>query len=360
MSEENNSQSTSTSALEQAAAEALSTESTEVEASEEGSEESSEGQVIEAGAEEGSEGSEESSVSKDFEDAINEAKSKKEAKDDKDSKESKKDAKEAKKAAEKIGAKKVDDDKYTIKVDGEKLELTKDEMIKYAQLGKAGQKKMQEAAELRKQVDMLIDALRKDPMSVLSDPAIGLDPVKLAQEVLAKQLEEEAKSPEQREQERMKAELEALRKEKQEIEERRKEEARQAQMQKYENEISDQIIKIMEAGKLPNTPRYLRTVADIMLTAVENDLKISPEQAATIAREEVMNDNKKLYENMDDQELEDFLGQEVIKRIRKNSVKKVQVAKSAPPSKPQATGQATPKTEEAPKKISMKDFMKPW
>jgi hypothetical protein len=353
MSEENN-QSQSNS-LEQAAGEAIN-EASQQEGTEEGSDESSDGQVIEASSEEGSEEASEGSVSKDFEDAINEANGKKEAKD---TKEDKKIDKDAKKAADKVGAKKVDD-KYTIKVDGETLELSKEEMVRYAQLGKAGQKKMQEAAEYKKQVNEFIQLLKNDPKAVLNDPSIGIDVVKFAQQILSEQLEEESKSPEQREQERLKAELEALRKEKKDNEEKSKKEAENAKMQQYENEISDKIIKIMEAGKLPNTPRYLRTVADIMLTAIENNLDISPERAASIAREEVLNDNKKLYENMSDEEFEDFLGPDLVKRIQKRSVKKIQVAKAAPPSKPAATGQATPKVEEAPKKMSLKDFQKLW
>jgi hypothetical protein len=354
MTQENNSQ--PGNSLEQAAADAISEGSQEVSA-EEGSEESSEGQVIEAGSEEGSEESSEGSLSKDFEDGINEASGKKEAKD---SKEDKKEVKKADKAADKVGAKKVAADKYTIKVDGETLELSKEEMIRYAQMGKSGQKKMQEAAELQKRVNTFIELLKSDPAAILSDPSIGIDPVKFAQEVLAKQLEEESKSPEQREQEQLKAELEALRKEKQTAEERRKQEAQEQKMKQYENEISDKIIKIMEVGKLPNTPRYLRTVADIMLTAVENNLNITPEAAARIARDEVISDNKKLYENMSDEELEDFLGQEVIKRVRKNSIKKVVPAKVAPQVKTASTGETTPKVEQAPQKKSLKDFQKFW
>src|SRR5439155_16062490 len=76
--------------------------------------------------------------------------------------------------------------KLKLKVDGREEELPEEEVVKWAQMGRAAQKRFQEASEKRKQAEDFIRMLKEDPISVLSNPAIGVDFRKLAEEYLSK------------------------------------------------------------------------------------------------------------------------------------------------------------------------------
>jgi hypothetical protein len=109
-------------------------------------------------------------------------------------------AKDVKKAADKMDAEKVAGSKmYKIIVDGQEEEVSEAELVKMAQMGKSGQKRMQEAAQIRKEAAQLVKMLRDDPESVLADPAIlgsNEKVLELAQKILARKIEDEQKSPE--------------------------------------------------------------------------------------------------------------------------------------------------------------------
>lgn len=257
-------------------------------------------------------------------------------------------------AAKKTGAKKTKNDTYKIKVDGKEQELSQDEMIKWAQMGKAGQKRMQEYAQLQKETSQFLEALKTNPKAILTDPAIGVDLVKFAQEILSQQLEEEAKSPEQKEREALQKELEDLRAQKKQDEENRKKTDYDRMVSEYEQDLEAKVIEALDNQKLPKKPAVLNRMADIMLTALDNNLKITPAQAAQIAKEEASNDLKELLSHLSDEQIEQFMGNDLVKRLRQSSLKKVKT--SLPSVKTASTGEGAAKKSSLPK-ITMKDFL---
>ena len=266
-------------------------------------------------------------------------------------------------AAKKIKAKEVkgsDGERFKIKVDGQELEYSREEMTRLAQYGKAGQKAMQEKAELQKHTAQFIKALQDDPKSVLMDEAILGSREKLiefAQNILSEQLEEEQLSPEQKELREAKSELEKYRKEQKESEEKRKNDEYESQVKEYEDELQIKVQEALEAENLPRKPAILNKMADILLTAHDNKLKVTPRQAAKLAKDELMSDIKGLAEVLDDDQMEQLFGSEVITRMRKASMKRVKPA--VPTVKVDSTGKGIGdlKKKEQPK-IEMKDFMR--
>lgn len=264
--------------------------------------------------------------------------------------------KEVKAAAKKVDAKqsKSDPEKFTITVDGEKLNVTKDELVKFAQMGKAGQKRMQEAAQLKNDVIDLLRTLKSNPLAVLNDPSLGLDPVKLANEIIAKRAEEESKTPEQRERDKIQAELEQLRKEKKEAEEREAKTKEEKLLQETEAEMEAEITEAIEELGLPKKPAVLKRIADIMLTAMDAKKDISIKQAASIANKELNRDFVELMGSLSDENLEGFLGKDLLKRIRTSDLKKVRsVVGESQVSESKPTAVSQPR-----KKIGMKDWLK--
>jgi hypothetical protein len=276
----------------------------------------------------------------------------------------KSEVKAADKAAKQEGAKKVSDDKYKIKVDGEDIELSRDELVKYAQMGRAGQKKMQEAAQVRQEAIHLVEMLRSNPRAVLSDPAIlGSEEavLKFAQEILANKFEEEQKDPSVLRAEKAEKELEELRKEKKTSEERRQQEEYQRMVQQEEAQLENQITDAFESSGLPKSPFVLKRLADVMISAAESDKNITPKMALNIVKREMQKDLKEYFDMTPEDALEELLNADKVKNLRKRQLSKLKAsASAAAPSLSEIRESAKPleKTEEAPKKTSMRDFLR--
>jgi hypothetical protein len=266
--------------------------------------------------------------------------------------------KDSKKAADKIGAEEVEGSKgelFTLKIDGEEVQMTKEDVVRFAQLGKVGQKRMQEYSQYKKQVDGFLNALKNDPVSVLRDPDLGIDLIKLSQEVLSKKLEEEAMSPEQKELMEAKSELERLREEKKREEEERKQQEYDAEASKFEEELQTKVTEALEKTGLRRDPVVLNRMTDILLMAHDNNLKITPMGAAELVKEELKGDTTSFIKQLSDEQLEEILGDEIITRIRKHSLKKIKSA--VPNTKTQEVAKEQPKTQQK-SKVNVNSFIK--
>lgn len=228
-------------------------------------------------------------------------------------------------AAQKVDAKqsKTDPEKYTITVDGEKMNVSKEELVKFAQMGKAGQKRMQEAAQLKNDVLDLLRTLKSNPLSVLKDPALGIDPLKLANEIISRQAEEEAKTPEQRERDLLQQEVEELRRQMKESEDAKASAEEARLLQETEVEMESEITEAIQELGLPRKPAVLKRIADIMLAAMDAKKNITIKQAATIANKELNRDFNEMVSSLSDESLESFLGKDLLKRIRTSDLKRV-------------------------------------
>lgn len=72
--------------------------------------------------------------------------------------------------------------KYKVKVDGEEVELTLAELQQHASMGRAAQKRMQEAAEQRRKVEEVVMAMKANPAAALKH--LGIDPEEFAKQQL--------------------------------------------------------------------------------------------------------------------------------------------------------------------------------
>lgn len=270
-------------------------------------------------------------------------------------------------AADKAGAEKVAEDKYELKVDGETLTLSKAEMIKYAQLGKAGQKRMQEAIEFQKQTksnwENLQKALKENPESVLEDSEIGHNKYELAKKWLAEKMENDAKSPQQLELEKALAKSAGLEKQLKEIE-KQKEDALKQQQVEAEARETEANAKAMETEfmtafkkyQLPNSSAMVDRMVGIMEVAQKNNLTVSVDDVAKIVRDDIKKDIQELAGMLPDDQFEDLLGEIGINKIKQSTLKKV---KSAPKLDSKEVAKVIPVEEKPKQKMSIKEWTKP-
>ena len=218
--------------------------------------------------------------------------------------------------------------KYQIKVDGKTSEIDLDSMddetlVKRIQLAEAAQRRMQEAAEQRKQVESLFEMMKKDPIAALKDPALDIDIRKRIEEDILREYEE-AQLPEQerkyREQERQLAEREAKIKEF----ETRQQQASQKQLE--ERVFQETQTSFMEALELADVPKNRETIymmADIARINLENGIELSPAQLAAEVKERVTGMHTHITRSLDGEKLMSYLGDDIITKVLKYAVEQV-------------------------------------
>lgn len=266
-------------------------------------------------------------------------------------------------------AKKVEEIKkqlksFELKVNGKSKKIDVDlnndeEVTKYLQKAMAADEKFQEASNYKKQAEQLVEMLQNDPLSILRNPALGLDIRKLAEQVLLQDLEEQQKSPEQKKIEDYERRLKEY-EDKMKNEEESSKKTKLAEMQrKHEAEIEESIVKALDANDIPAEPFFMRRLADVWASAVESGWEDATlEDIMPYVKQRMDNDFKSLIDkNKDPERLEKLLGKDVLNNYRKSAVAKV---KAAPKTASQVTtdaAKASPTKEAAPvKKVKITDI----
>lgn len=213
--------------------------------------------------------------------------------------------------------------RYRLKIDGEEADYDEDEVVRMAQKGRAADKKFQESSQMRKQSEEFIRLLKEDPRKVLSHPSIGHDLKKFAEDILLEQLQDEMLSPQEKEIREYKSKLA-----KYEEQERKTKEAEDAKNKesvkaKYAEDYNKQIIDALEAGGLPKTEYTVQRMIYYMSKAIENGYEMSALDVRDLVKRDYQQDTKSLYSGLDSEALLAILGDDVVKKLKKEDIKKV-------------------------------------
>jgi hypothetical protein len=222
--------------------------------------------------------------------------------------------------------------KYNLKVNNKVKELELDlgndaEVQKYLQKALAADEKFEEAANIKKGFAQLIEQIKTNPLAILSHPDIGVDIKALATQVLAQEMEDMEKSPEQKRIE----ELERKLLEREEYDKKAEEEKRQAEMSRMEaeavEELDSQITQALDKSELPRSPYVVKRIADTMLNAMRmgyNDVTV--DQIMPFVEEQVVSEIQALFDAAPEQTsrklMEKFVGKKNLDRYRKSGISK--------------------------------------
>lgn len=204
-------------------------------------------------------------------------------------------------------------------VDGEKLTLA--EIKQLREKAKGADAKFREAAEAKKQVEQFMERFQQDPLSILKDKRLPINQRELAEKMLLASLEEEMLTPEQRKLKEYEAKLGEYESKdqavKREHEERETEQRREIKRQ----EISQMFTKAMESTPLSKDPETaamaMRDMAMMLRAAKERGIEVSAEDLAQHAQNKYQKAMYSLANQLEGEDLIGFLGEDVIKKIRK-------------------------------------------
>lgn len=221
--------------------------------------------------------------------------------------------------------------KYKIKVDGAEEEMDEDSVLKLAQMGRAANKRFQEAAGMRKQAEEFISLLKSNPRSVLENPAIGLDLKKFAEDYLIEQLQKEQLTPEQKRIAELEAELKRHDEEKKQKDEEQKRQDFQKLQERFAQEYEQKISDALSSGGLPRTPYTVKRMAEYMSLALNNNLDLEPKDVAKLVRQDYQNEVTAIIGQADGETLLQILGSQVADKIRKYDLAKLKAGTAMPP-----------------------------
>lgn len=253
---------------------------------------------------------------------------------------------------------------YKLKVNGREKTIKFDpsndeEVIKYLQKAEASDSKFQEAAEVRKAAMQFIEELRKNPKKVLSDPNIGVDLKKFAEDIMNEAIQDMEKTPEQREREKLQRELEELKKQREDEKKAWEDKEFERLQAEHERQLETDISVALDVGGLPKTARTVKAMADYMMVALQNGIELTPQEIVPIVKNTTLGEFKEVVNSLSDDQLEDFLGKEVIGRLRKRSVAKAKAVETANAVKPTGASEVKKQEPQAPaKKQTIRDFLK--
>lgn len=249
--------------------------------------------------------------------------------------------------------------KLKLKVDGnefdEELPFEVDEnnkehvdfLKRHLQMSKAASKRMAETSKIRKEAEQFLQMLQNDPMSVLSNERIMGEKRfrEIAENYLAKQLEEQMLSPEEKHQRDMQERLRKY----EEAEKKQKEESEAAEMQKLQDHYAQQIEKTittaLESSNLPKNTFTVARMASLLKKNLDHGLELEPSQLAQLVREDYQKELVSLIGSSNPEQILAIFGEDVALKIRKHDLAKLKNGTFQPKQSKQSQEVDQPKDE---------------
>lgn len=249
--------------------------------------------------------------------------------------------------------------KYKLKVDNKEEDFEFDpsneaELTKHLQLSRVAQKRMSEKANLEKGLVEFVKVLKSDPKKVLTHPDIGVDLKEFAKAIIAEQLAEEAKSPEQKEKEALLAQVQQMRDEKKRFETETKDKEFKMLQDTEEGRITGEIKSAISTVGLPYSERAIKHMADYMSIALKEGVSLTAQDVAPLVKQKMIQEYKEMLMSSPDELLEEFIDKDINARLQKRRMAK---AKTPVPSASnvKATGDK-PKEKQEVKSQTIRDF----
>jgi hypothetical protein len=231
-------------------------------------------------------------------------------------------------------------EEWVLKVNGREVKVTADEAKRRLQMEMAAEERFKQASEQAKLVQQFVDTLKTDPMSILTNPELGINFRELAEDYLSKQIQREMLPPEQRELEDLREFKRAQEEQRQLAEQEQLTVAQQRQLQAEQERITKdydtKLTAALEKADISKTPESIKRVVEVLRNAVANGYDMDMETAVDIAKESITTDLVTYTRNLDGDRLVKFLGEDVVKKLRKHDLARLKAMQQTnqPPAQP--------------------------
>lgn len=232
--------------------------------------------------------------------------------------------------------------RFKVKIDGVETEVDEGELVRGYGTTKAAQRRMDEAARLRRGAETHQQRLaeaRKDPrkaMELLNDPDSGFPAdvlEQVAEELLYKKIQQEQMSPEQRRIQELEA-REQQRENEQQTQAQQREEAEynQGVTQALEN-YNRTIVETLGKSNLPKTEYTVKRMAEYMYQNHSLKLNYSQDQIAELVSDDYKSDLSSFLDGMEGEQMLTWLGDKISNKLRKADLARLRSRGAAPPAR---------------------------
>jgi hypothetical protein len=198
---------------------------------------------------------------------------------------------------------------YKVKVDGEDIEVDEEELLRGYAHNKAASKRMQEASMTRKEAETVLKMFKENPREAFK--ILGTDYKKFAEDIINEEFQQALLSPEQKELQEYKRQVQEYRKEQE-----------QAQLNSYAEKIQNDIVGSLETAGLPKTDRTVGRIVYYMQSALAAGYNVEPKDVIQFVKEDYISDFKSMIGGLSEDQIEMFLGNDVVRKIAKSTVQK--------------------------------------
>jgi len=224
--------------------------------------------------------------------------------------------------------------KYKVKLDGEEVEVDEDELIRNYQLRKVSDKRLQEGVKARKQAEAFIQMLKADPKKVLSDPRLGIDAKKIAEDIIYEQLQQEMMTPEQKELAEYKAKVQKFESEQKRAAEEKARQEAQALRDADTKALIEEMTDALDQSGLPKNDVTLDSIRREMIRAYNAGFKnVKAHDVMDLVRAEFMRNMQAVTNGTSEEALIKILGEDVANKIRNYDVESYKKKNAIPKSK---------------------------
>jgi hypothetical protein len=176
---------------------------------------------------------------------------------------------------------------------------------------------------MKREAEQFIHRLKNDPRSVLTDPTLGVDFRKIAEEYVWEQIQEEQLSPEQKQARDMDRELKKYREQEEKAKVSEKEQKAQQLREHYSMDYDKRISQALSTSGLPKTEGTVKRMIEYMLHDVNNGFQRDASDYVEYVRQDYMRDIQELFGQTDGDTLMKFLGEDTMKKAREADLKRL-------------------------------------
>ena len=246
--------------------------------------------------------------------------------------------------------------KHKVKIDDKEEEILYEDLIRDYQKGKAGDKKLREAAQLRQQVEQVLQNLKSGSHQNLVKLLGKQQAKKLAEELLLEEIEYDELPDHEKKIRNLQKEKDALEKEKQEQETQRQTLERQRLEQQVGQQLEQEIVQAIQASKFKVSPRLVGRMAEVMDAYItKTKQRLPAAEALKIVRGDIPNDLNAYVDSLSDDELTGYiksLPKRLMDAIRKGDVQTVLSQTSVSKGRDQSENPPAKKSKESDRRMS--------
>ena len=225
------------------------------------------------------------------------------------------------------------------------IDLPEEEVIRGYTRAQEARKLAEEASVSRQQALHIIETLKTDPMSLITDPRFGLSEeqaTEMVEKFLLKEIEKEKLTPEQRRIKELESRLQAREEAERKVREAAEQEQLSRENAQYLAKVSAEFREAMGKYDLPLTTETMRRMAHVKLVALSRDIELDAADVAAEVAASYEGEHLGIFKNLEGESLLRRLGPDLLKKINEAQVRQYKGRAMG------ASNQPKPSTEIAP------------